>query len=141
MIKPALALISLLALAGCSTSQLSPEQADPVPPDRLYGFSQKTASDDSSIQIVRDDGIYGSGCGLLVRLDGKRAAMLNAGEVTSIYAAPGEHVVTVGLSGQGLCAFMVDQSVEMVTKPNEKRVYRLSLDQNGFYINRYVGRD
>lgn len=83
-----LALLALLALSGCATSKLTPVQADPVPADRIYGFTQKTASDDARITVIRDSGLFGSACGFVVRLDGKRAAMLNTGEVASLYVPP-----------------------------------------------------
>lgn len=134
----ALSVVLVATLAGCGTSQVNPEHAKSVPADRVYGFSKKTTSDDSSIKVVRDKGLYGSGCGLVVRLDGERAATLNAGEVVSFYIPPGEHTITTGLSGQGLCSLLVDKSIEFVSKPNQQRVYRLSLDQGGFYINPYV---
>lgn len=138
MKSPALALLALLALAGCATSKLTPEQADPVPANRLYGFTQNMASDDARITVIRDSGLFGSGCGLVFRIDGKRAGMLNSGEVASFYVSPGEHTLTTGMSGRGLCGNMIDQSVEIVAKPNQTRAYRLSLDQAGFYINPYV---
>lgn len=50
---------------------------------------------------------------------------------------PGEYTLTAGLSGQGLCGNLVDQSVEMVAKPNQSRIYRLSFDQSGLHIGPY----
>jgi len=141
MKQSALALMSMLALAGCATSQISPEQATPVPADRLYGVEQRVGADDAEITVVRDRGIYGSGCGLVIRIDGKRGAMLNAGERATLYASAGDHTISVGVSGQGLCAGMVDKAIDMSLKPNQARIYRVSADQTGFQINPYVIRD
>ena len=138
MKSPALALLALLVMTGCATSKLTPEQADPVPANRLYGFTQKMASDDARITVIRDSGFTGSGCGLVVRIDGKRAAMLNSGELASFYVDPGEHVISAGLSGQALCSSLIDKTIELNVKPNQERIYRLSVDQNGFYINPYI---
>ena len=131
-------LFALLTLAGCATSIVHPDQADPVPADRLYAFTQKTGSDDAKITVVRDEGLYGSACGLIVRIDGKRAAMLSTGEVASFHVTPGEHSLSAGLSGQGMCSHLVDKSIELVAKPSQQRTYRLSFDQGGFYINPYI---
>jgi hypothetical protein len=133
-----LALLALLALSGCATSKLTPEQADPVPADRLYGFTQKTASDDARITVIRDGGFFGSGCTLVVYIDGKRVAEMNSGELASFYVTPGERVISTGVSGRGLCSGYVDQSVEIMAKPNQIRAYRLSFDQSGFHIGPYV---
>lgn len=133
-----LALLALLALTGCATSKLTPEQADPVPAERLFGFTQKRASDDARLTVIRDSGFYGSGCSLVFYIDGTRAAILNGGEGATLYVSPGEHALTAGLSGKGLCGHLVDQSVEMVAKPNQTRAYRLSFDQSGFHLGPYV---
>ncbi|RIA31315.1 hypothetical protein DFO61_2031 [Ectopseudomonas oleovorans] len=137
MKSPALALLALLVMTGCTTSKLTPEHADPVPANRLYGFTQKVGSDDAKITVVRDGGAFGSGCGFVVHIDGKRAATLNSGEVASFYVDPGEHVISVGLSGIGLCS-AIDKTTEFVASQNQKRIYRLSTDLNGFYINPYI---
>ncbi len=141
MKRTVFALISTLALAGCVTSQITSEQAKPAPAERLYGFGQKQAPDDVAVTVIRDRGLYGSGCGLVIRIDGKRGAMLNAGEKATLYAAAGDHTISVGVSGQGLCAGMVDKAIDMTLKPNQSRTYRVSADQTGFQINPYVMRD
>lgn len=138
MKRPIFVLTSMLALAACGTSQISPEQADPVPAERLYGFTQKAANNDAAVTVIRDSGFYGSGCGLVVRIDGKRATMLNAGEVATLYVSAGEHTIGVGISGQGLCAGMVEKTIDMILKPNQSRSYRVSVDQTGYQISPYV---
>ena len=136
--KPSLGLLATMALTGCVTSQIPPEFATPVPAERLYGYGQKVSVDDATIIVIGDRGLYGSGCGLVVRIDGQRGAMLNAGEISTLYASDGEHLINVDVSGEGLCAGMSDKVIEVNLQPSQGRVYRVSADQTGFQISPYV---
>ena len=48
----------VMALAGCSTSPVTVNNADPVPASRLHAFSGKS---DAKLIVTRDTGLYGSG--------------------------------------------------------------------------------
>lgn len=96
------AMLLAALLAACSTSPVRPDNAKLVPPDRLYITAQPSPSDGLVI-VVRDTGMLGSGCGVNVFLDGKKAAFLAAGEKAEFPASAGKHMLSMAPSGKGLC--------------------------------------
>ncbi|MFU4249343.1 hypothetical protein [Pseudomonas aeruginosa] len=85
-------LMPLFILAGCQTSPISPDKADPVPVARLYALQAGGAS---KVVVTRDSGLYGSGCNVRLYIDGAEAAEFAAGEVATFHVSPGSHVAGV----------------------------------------------
>lgn len=89
--------MTLVALAGCSTSQVSADTAKPVPADRVLAFSKKPSGPHGTVIVTRDTGFVGGACYVGVLVDGKFSARIDTGEVVRLYVPAGEHLI--GLSG------------------------------------------
>ena len=50
---------AFVILAGCGSSPVSSDRADPVPAKRLYAYDGQS---DAQLIVVRDGGLYGAGC-------------------------------------------------------------------------------
>ncbi len=88
-----LAVGSLAAtLTGCYTKPITPEEADPVPPDRLYGYQ---TGGNAQLIVTRDSGLFGSGCNVRFFIDGKHVADLSSGEVARFSMSAGQYVLGV----------------------------------------------
>ncbi|KQB53793.1 hypothetical protein AQS70_09280 [Pseudomonas endophytica] len=87
-----IAAVTVAMLAGCATSPISADKADPVPKDRFYAFG---GASDSELVVTRDSGFSGSGCKLRFHIDGKAAADFYSGEVARFGVTQGHHVLAV----------------------------------------------
>jgi hypothetical protein len=99
-----IAALLVTLLAACSTSPVRPQDAQPVPADRMF-ITRAPAADDGIVIVVRDEGLAGSGCGIDVLLDGKPAAFIGSGEKATFPAIAGQHMLTMQPSASGLCKF------------------------------------
>lgn len=115
-------------LAGCSTSPISPELADPVPASRLHAFSEKK---ESKLVVTRDSGAFGSGVNYSVFIDGSLAAEFASGEVAAFGLAPGRHIL--GIKPSTMFSGTMHES-EVEVKAGEIIRRRISLDGGGFYL-------
>ena len=84
--------VLLALLAGCATTPISPDKADPVPTERLYSYQ---GEGDSYLVVTRDSGLQGSGCKLRFHIDGKAAADFYAAEVARFGVSAGKHIIAV----------------------------------------------
>lgn len=130
--------LTLVVLAGCSTSPMSARDADPVPSDELYAFQGKTASTTSRITVVRDGGFVGSGCDLVFYIEGRRAAKIGPGQRASFYVEPGAVNLGTGLAESGLCAGAAIRTISANIKPGAESQFRISGDMSGFFLAPYV---
>lgn len=133
--KPIYLLTALaIQLTGCSTTPVSLSASRSVPADRTLGF-QAPSANSGTISIVRDEGHTGSACYLGLFINGVLAARLDVAESARFYVEPGEVLlkVTWDPNGRGLCAFGQSDYTQRETllKPNERKQFRLSIDQNG----------
>ena len=115
-------------LAGCSTSPISPELADPVPASRLHAFSQQR---ESKLIVTRDSGAFGSGVNYSVYIDGSLAAEFASGEVATFGLVPGRHIL--GIKPSTMFSGTMHES-EIEVKSGEIVRRRISLDGGGFYL-------
>ena len=92
-----IAAVTVAMLAGCSTSQVSPDKAKAVPADRVLAFSRKPSGPHGTVIVTRDTGFVGGACYVGVLIDGKFSARIDTGEVVHLYVPVGEHLI--GLSG------------------------------------------
>ncbi len=81
--------LAVALLAGCASSAIPVSQADPVPRDELYAFQNKPAGESGKVTVVRDSGMVGSGCDIVVYVDGRKAAKIGTGQRAS-FTCPGQ---------------------------------------------------
>ncbi|NNJ15576.1 DUF2846 domain-containing protein [Pseudomonas putida CSV86] len=113
--------LALMAVAGCATSPIPAEQADPVPSSRLFAF-QSPSKDQAVIVVTRDTGFTGGGCNTKVSIDGRRAAEIGPGETAKFYVSPGERMLSASSCGSGL------KERETTIQPGGTKRFRISID-------------
>ncbi|MBO3276418.1 3-isopropylmalate dehydratase [Pseudomonas schmalbachii] len=98
-----LAIIPLLALAGCAS--IPSDEVRPVPGKRLLAY-QESATGSSQLTVERDSGFLGAGCYVSFSIDRQVAARIAVSEEASFNVPPGTHVVGIGIDeqGEGLCS-------------------------------------
>lgn len=131
-------MIGLALLAGCATQPTPIQQAEPVPVDELYAFQSAPNANSGSLIVVRDSGALGSGCDVVVYIDGKKSAKIGPGQRASFRLPPGQPNIGIGLAGSGLCGGMAVRSITGNVRSGEEAVYRISGDMNGVYIGPYL---
>ncbi len=88
--------------------------------------------------VVRDSGALGSGCDVVVYVDGKRAAKIGTGQRATFYLPPGQPNLGIGLADSGLCSGMAVRSITAKVAAGETTTYRISGDMAGVYIGPYI---
>lgn len=125
--------VALIALAGCSTSQVPADKALQVPADRVLAYASKPTTPYGTIVVTRDTGLVGGACYVGVLIDGKFAVRIDTGEIVSLYVPVGEHLV--GLVGDersgGVCGWgeLRKEQSTSVTDGQLKR-FRIGGDTN-----------
>ncbi|WP_060516468.1 hypothetical protein [Pseudomonas sp. NBRC 111134] len=130
--------VGLGLLAGCTTSVVSVQQAQPVPGDEVYAYQARSASSDGALTVVRDSGALGSGCDIVVYIDGKKSAKVGPSQKATFYLPPGQPNLGIGLAGSGLCAGMAIRSITGSVAYGRETFYRISGDMSGVYIGPYL---
>jgi len=130
--------LAVALLAGCASSAIPVSQADPVPRDELYAFQNKPAGESGKVTVVRDSGMVGSGCDVVVYVDGRKAAKIGTGQRASFYLPPGNPSIGAGLAGSGLCGGAAIRTISANVKSGKESLYRISGDMSGFFIGPYV---
>lgn len=125
-------------LPGCSSSPMSVGQAEPVAADELYAYQSKPSGDSSKVTVLRDQGFVGSGCDIVVYVDGRKAAKIGSGQRASFYLKPGSPSIGAGLAGSGLCAGAAVRTISAKVQSGHESIYRISGDMGGFYLGPYV---
>jgi hypothetical protein len=132
------AVILGIALSGCATSPIPVSEAKPVPFDEIYGFQNKATPNSGRLTVFRDGGLVGSGCDVVLYIDGKRAAKIGPGQRASFNLPEGEVDLGTGLADSGLCSGAAIKTVASNIKPGKESIYRISGDMQGFYLGPYV---
>lgn len=130
--------VAVAVLAGCVSSAISVREATPVPGDELYAFQIKPRGDSGTVIVLRDSGAVGSGCDVVVFIDGKRAAKLGTGQRASFHLPPGQPSIGIGLANSGLCGGMAVRTIVGNVQNGKESIYRISGDMSGIYIGPYV---
>lgn len=130
--------LGALMLSGCATTLIPVEKAVNAPADEVFAFQAKAPDATARITVLRDSGMVGSGCDIGVYVDGTKAANLGAGEKASFWVRPGVRNVSIGSSNSGICAGLALRTLSAELQPSEEKVFRISLDMQGVYINPYV---
>ena len=84
-----IAAVAVVMLAGCASTAISVRDAKPVPADEIYAFQSKPSGESGKITVVRDSGAVGSGCDIVVYVDGRKAAKIGTGQRATFYLPPG----------------------------------------------------
>lgn len=130
--------VAVTLLAGCASSAISVRDAKPVPADEAYAFQTKPAGESGKITVVRDSGAVGSGCDIVVYVDGRKAAKIGTGQRATFYFPPGAPNLGAGLAGSGLCGGAAIRTISANVQSGKESLYRISGDVAGFYIGPYV---
>lgn len=134
MKKKYLPLLLLLLLNACATTPTPINEAKKTPAERALAFQTPTSDKATTIIVIRDEGLTGSGCFAGLYINQTLAARLGVAEIVKFYVEPGEVLIRAGWDpqGRGLCAFGQDNWTqrETILKPGEQKSFRLSLDQN-----------
>lgn len=130
--------LAVVLLAGCASSAIPVSQADPVPRDELYAFQSKPAGESGKVTVVRDSGMVGSGCDIVVYVDGRKAAKIGTGQRASFYLPPGNPSIGAGLAGSGLCGGAAIRTISANVQSGKESLYRISGDMSGFFLGPYV---
>ncbi len=133
-----IAAVAAVVLAGCASSAISVRDAKPVPTDELYAFQSKPSGESGKVTVVRDSGAVGSGCDIVVYVDGRKAAKIGTGQRATFFLPPGSPSLGAGLAGSGLCAGAAIRTIAATVLPGKESLYRISGDIGGFYIGPYV---
>lgn len=105
MKKIVVSLMACVVLAGCATRQISSEQAQPVPAERVFAFNGIGDSASGQVIVTRDVGAVGGACPLALYIDGTLAAHLQRGESVSLSVPSGNRIVSAIFAGKGLCSW------------------------------------
>ena len=109
-------------VAGCGSSPVSSDRADPVPTQRLFAFSDKA---EAQLIVTRDGGLYGSGCNYRFYIDGTLAAEFAAGEVARFGLPAGRHILSSTFSGACGGGSVVEREIDI--RPGETMKRRISV--------------
>jgi hypothetical protein len=131
-------MVAAALLTACASTAISVKDAQPVPADEVYAFQSKPSGDSGKITVVRDSGAVGSGCDIVVYVDGRKAAKIGTGERATFYLPAGNSNLGAGLAGSGLCAGAAVRTIPAIVQPGKESLYRISGDMTGFYIGPYV---
>jgi hypothetical protein len=130
--------LAVALLAGCASTAIPVNQADPVPADELYAYQTKPKGDSGKLTVVRDAGMVGSGCDIVVYIDGRRAAKIGTSQRASFFLPAGTANIGAGLAGSGLCAGAAIRTISANVSNGKESLYRISGDMSGFFIGPYV---
>lgn len=109
-------------VAGCGSSPVSADRADPVPTTRLFAFGDKA---EAQLIVTRDGGLYGSGCNYRFYIDGTLAAEFAAGEVARFGLPAGRHILGSTFSGACGGGSVVEREIDI--RPGETMKRRISV--------------
>ncbi|WP_082304556.1 hypothetical protein [Pseudomonas amygdali] len=117
--------LAVAMLAGCSTSPISAENAEPVPKSRFHAFGNKA---DAQLVVTRDSGFYGAACNYYFYIDGVLAAEFASGEVAKFGVKRGRHVLGIKpslvCSGKGL----IEREIQLESGDSVRRRIHVSGD-------------
>ncbi len=93
-----LMVMGTLGLAGCGTASTHDTAIKDAVANRVFLY-KKSANGDATLQVVRDNGLFGGGCSSQIYIDNQFAAQLETGEQVSLYLPSGSHAVSLQNSG------------------------------------------
>ncbi|EBQ8844199.1 hypothetical protein AU593_004210 [Salmonella enterica subsp. enterica serovar Derby] len=121
--------ISVTMLTACSTSSVPATEAKFAPQNRVLKYQIPT---ETTLTIVRDKGLTGSGCNATIFINGDNVAKLKTGEKATFYLSEGEWVVGSSLESSGLCALNPSRMEREVKLNNgDTKKYRVYTSWDG----------
>lgn len=132
--KNAFAVLAVASvLAGCSTTPVPFDQANPIPSERVLAFGAKPPAPYGTIEVERDTGFVAGGCFVAIHVDGKPAARIDTGEVAKLYVPAGDHLIGMGADqqGKGICDWggsLKEQAANI--KDGQVRRFRIGGESN-----------
>lgn len=109
-----IAAVAVAMLAGCASSAISVQDAKPVPSDEIYAFQAKPAGESGKITVVRDSGAVGSGCDIVVYIDGRKAAKIGTGQRATFYLPQARRISAPVSPDQGFVrALQLEPSLQL----------------------------
>lgn len=122
------AAVIAIGIAGCATSPIPTEDAQPVPSERVFRNNQLPSEGAAWTVFVRDVGLNQAGAYLHLFINGKKAASLNPGEKVEFVLPPGEYIFGVKPTDPfgGYTLNTIDQEL----KPGKRYFYRIATDGN-----------
>ena len=113
--------LAVALLAGCASSPVPSDKADPVPGPRLFSY-QKPLAGYSTLIVTRDKGFVGSGCNATVSIDGQRSAEIGSGETAKFFVPSGDRIISASSCGSGL------KEREVSIQSGSTKRFRISID-------------
>lgn len=130
--------LAIAALAGCSSNAITIKQTTPASTDALYAYQAKPSGPSGRVTVMREGGIYGAACDVVVYVNDQRAARLGTSERATFNLSPGKATVGVGLTDSGLCGGAEVRTIPVDVPLNGEKRYRISSDINGWLITPYA---
>ena len=129
-------LIPALA-AACATSPVALTDANPVPADRVFAYSQPIDGPSGQLIVVRDQGALGAACPIALYISGQIATHFRTSETLTLYLPAGRHVIGAGPSGGGMCSWTNEaahrREIAHTVEAGAQAKMRLSMTQQGLY--------
>ncbi|HFV5779996.1 hypothetical protein [Klebsiella michiganensis] len=117
-----------ILLDGCATTAVSNDDAINVPAERIILRSSQTKNPgEATLVVKRDAGFTGSGCNIVIYLDGRAIAELDTREKVTFYAQPGDHILSAKQTS--ICVAGLKE-VGITLKENESKTYRIGFGGN-----------
>lgn len=124
-----LVIFPVIALSACHSRAIPVREAKTAPQVRVFDYQQ---SADSTLIVMRDQGVVGSGCDASVFINGKVVAKLEPGEMAKFHLNTGDWIIGASLESAGLCALNpVRQERETILKKGDTKVFRVSMGNSG----------
>lgn len=115
------------AVAGCATTPVPSDSATAQPATSIVDPAATTPrAGAGAILVTRDTGMLGMACTFDVMIDGQRVAGLRKGEQVTLYADPGERILSVQ-AREGICGGGLTQIAVQVVADTTKKV-RVGMD-------------
>lgn len=92
------AIMGAMVLAGCGTEGNHDTVIKDAVSNRTFIY-QHPGDGDATLQVVRENGLFGGGCSSQIRIDDKYAVELEIGEQAIFHLPSGQHVVSLENSG------------------------------------------
>ena len=120
------------SFSGCSTTPVTQQSANAVPPERVYQASYSgaaTTPSDATVVFLRDAGFSGGGCSHDLYIDNVKVFAIRQGEVFTAHVPAGQHFFRLETGG-GLCP-NISTSQETTIAAGVRQTYRILIPSDG----------
>ena len=140
MLRMLIGALALATFAGCSSNAITIKQTTPASSDELYAFQSKPSGPGGRLTVMREGGVYGAACDVVVYVNGTPAAKLGTSERATFNLPVGSASLGVGLTNSGLCGGAEIRTIPADVPLNGEKLFRISSDINGWLITPYLER-